>query len=123
MARVAASVLVILILVGATGCVSQVDLPDDCQAATVQRTATLAGERLDPEAIDVCKGQELTLTITSERAGEIHIHGYEKEMDVEAGDTATSTFSTTLAGQFHIELHTPNNGPETEVGILTVHEP
>ena len=123
MARVAASVLGILILVGAAGCVNQVDLPEDCQAAAVQRTATLAGDRLDPEAIDVCKGQELTLTITTERAGEIHFHGYEEEMDVEPGDTATFTFSLTLPGQFPIELHTPNNGPEIEIGILTVHEP
>jgi hypothetical protein len=123
MARVGASVIAILMLLGATSCVSEADLPEDCQAATVQRQATLAGDRLDTESIDVCKGQELTLMITSERAGEIHLHGYEKEMDVEPGDTATFKFSTTLAGQFPIELHTPNNGPEIEVGILTVHEP
>jgi hypothetical protein len=123
MARSAVSVLAILVLAGATSCVTQATLPEDCQAAAVQREATLAGDRLDQETIDVCKGQELTMKITSERAGEIHLHGYEKEVEVEAGDTATFTFSTTLAGQFPIELHTPNNGPEIEIGILTVHEP
>jgi hypothetical protein len=105
------------------GCVKQATLPDDCSATSVQREATLTGERLNPEAINVCKGQQLTLTIITQRAGEIHIHGYEKEMEVEPGDTATFTFSTTLPGQFHIELHTPNNGPEIEIGILTVNEP
>ena len=123
MARISASVLAILLLAGAAGCVTQADLPEDCQAASVQREATLAGDRLDPESIAVCKGQELTLLITTQRAGEIHIHGYEKEMDVKPGDTATFKFSTTLPGQFPIELHTPNNGPEIEVGILTVNEP
>lgn len=105
------------------GCVKQATLPDDCSATSVQREATLTGDRLNPEAINVCKGQQLTLTIITQRAGEIHIHGYEKEMEVEPGDTATFTFSTTLPGQFHIELHTPNNGPEIEIGILTVNEP
>ncbi len=123
MARNAASILAILLLLGATACVNQASLPDDCQAASVQREATLAGDRLDPESIDLCKGQDLTLKITTQRAGEIHIHGYEKEMDVEPGDTATFMFSATLPGQFPIELHTPNNGPEIEVGILTVNEP
>lgn len=105
------------------GCVKQATLPDDCSATSVQREATLTGDRLNPEAINVCKGQQLILTIITQRAGEIHIHGYEKEMEVEPGDTATFTFSTTLPGQFHIELHTPNNGPEIEIGILTVNEP
>jgi len=123
MARVGASVLAILILVGTTGCVSQATLPQDCQAASVQREATLTGDRLDPEAVSVCKGQELTLAITAEQAGEIHIHGYEKEMEVQPGDTATFTFNATLPGQFPIELHTPNNGPEIDIGILTVNEP
>jgi len=123
MARLAASFLSILILVGAAGCVTQADLPEDCQAASVEREATLTGNRLDPEAIAVCKGQELTLTITADRAGEIHLHGYDNELEVQPGDTATVTFSTTLAGQFPIELHPPDEGPEVEIGILTVNEP
>ena len=123
MSRISASILAIFLLAGATSCVSERTLPDDCLAATVQREATLAGDRLDPESISVCKGQELTLAITTQRAGEIHFHGYEKEMDVEAGETATVKFSLTLAGQFPIELHAPNNGPEIEIGILTVNEP
>ena len=123
MSRISTSILAILILAGAAGCVSERTLPDDCQAPAVQREATLAGDRLDPESISVCKGQELTLAITTQRAGEIHFHGYEKEMDVEAGETATVKFSLTLPGQFPIELHAPNNGPEIEIGILTVNEP
>lgn len=123
MGRAATSLLASLILVAAAGCVSQVSLPDDCYAPTVQRQATLAGDRLDPESIDLCKGQELTLIIVTERAGEIHIHGYEKEVEVEPGDTATFKFNATLSGQFPIELHSANNGTETGIGILTVNEP
>ena len=110
----------------AMGCVEQGDLPDDCDAASVERQASLSGDRLDPEAIDVCKGQEVKLEIASERAGEIHLHGYDEEapgVEVESGDTATFEFTADLAGQFVIELHDEAAGSETEVGLLTVHEP
>jgi hypothetical protein len=68
----------------------------------------------------------VTLQIATQRAGEIHLHGYDTEapeVPVQPGDTATFKFNATRAGQFIIELHTPNNGPEIQVGLLTVHEP
>jgi hypothetical protein len=108
------------------GCVQQAVLPDDCGATTVQRSAALSGDHLTPQSIDVCKGQQVTLAITTERAGEIHLHGYDveaPEVEVQPGDTATFKFKATRAGQFIIELHTPNNGPEIKIGLLTVHEP
>lgn len=108
------------------GCVQQADLPDDCNASAVQRDASLSGDRLDPQSIDVCKGQQVTIAIATERAGELHLHGYDQEapeVAVEPGDTATFKFNATRAGQFVIELHTPDEGPEIEVGLLTVHEP
>ena len=105
------------------GCVEQPGLPDDCDASAVQRQASLGAERLDPEGIDVCKGQELTIEIASEQAGELHLHGYDEEVEAAAGETATFKFTATLAGQFVIELHPPDGGDEIEVGLLTVHEP
>jgi hypothetical protein len=116
----------VVVAVIATGCVEQTDLPAECGAASVQRQASLSGDRLDPEAIDVCKGQAVQLEITTERAGEIHLHGYDEEapgVAVESGDTAAFEFTANLAGQFVIELHDEAAGSETEVGLLTVHEP
>lgn len=128
-ARSGAFVLTMLVVV-ATGCVSQASLPEDCQAASVQRDATLAGARLDPEAIDVCKGQHVTIQIgtelAGELAGELHLHGYDDqapEVPVEPGNAASFEFSASRAGQFVIELHDEETGEETEVGLLTVHEP
>lgn len=105
------------------GCVEQAGLPDDCDASAVNRQASVSGDRLDPEQIDVCKGQEVTIEIAGERPGALHLHGYDEEVTVQAGDTATFTFTATRSGQFVIELHTPDEGPEIEVGLLTVHEP
>jgi hypothetical protein len=122
-----ASTLALVLLVAITvGCVQQAGLPDDCDAASVERQASLSGELLEPEAIDVCKGQEVTLEIDTEEAGELHIHGYDDEapgIEVEPGDTATFHFTSARAGQFVIELHDEETGSEAEVGLLTVHEP
>jgi hypothetical protein len=127
MARAAATLLALLLLATVSiGCVREANLPDDCHASSVKRVASLSGDRLDPESMDVCKGQQVTIEITTERAGELHLHGYDEEapeVPVEPGDTATFSFTATRAGQFVIELHTPNEGPEIEVGLLTVHEP
>ncbi|MGZ6372201.1 MAG: cupredoxin domain-containing protein [Candidatus Limnocylindria bacterium] len=117
-----------LLLVGlvVAACVAEAVLPNDCNAAAVQRATTLNGDHLDPQTIDVCKGQQVTLKVTTQRAGEIHLHGYDveaPEVKVEPGDTATFKFKATRPGQFIIELHTPNEGPEIQVGLLTVHEP
>jgi FtsP/CotA-like multicopper oxidase with cupredoxin domain len=122
-AGAAAAILAAVVLVG---CVQQAVLPDDCGATTVLRPAALSGDHLTPQSIDVCKGQQVTLEITTERAGEIHLHGYDveaPEVEVTPGDTATFAFKATRPGQFPIELHTPNNEPEIQIGVFTVHEP
>jgi hypothetical protein len=126
MKSVGSVIAFLLLSVLAIGCVQQADLPDDCDATVVRRQSSLTGDRLDPESIDVCKGQQVTIEITTQRAGELHLHGYDQEapeVPVEPGDTATFTFTATRGGQFVIELHTPDQGPEIEVGLLTVHEP
>jgi hypothetical protein len=109
----------------AVGCVEPAEPPSDCEAGAVERQASLTGDRLDPEGLDVCKGQKVTIQITTQRAGDLHLHGYDEEapeLAVEPGDTATFMFTAARAGQFVIELHTPSEG-EIEVGLLTVHEP
>jgi hypothetical protein len=111
-------------LLAAAGCVPQSDLPSDCDASQVERTATLTDAGLDPDAIDVCKGQAVTITITVERAGELHLHGYDDQVpgqEVVVGDEAELAFTASHAGQFPLEFHTGQD--EIEIGILTVHEP
>jgi hypothetical protein len=118
-----ATLAVLLLAMVSIGCVEQADLPDDCDASAVQREASLSGDRLDPEGIDVCKGQEVTIDIASERDGELHLHGYDEEVEAAAGETATFELTATRSGQFVIELHSHDDGSEIEVGLLTVHEP
>jgi hypothetical protein len=112
-------------LLAAAGCVPQSDLPSDCDASQVERTATLAGQQLDPDAIDVCRGQRVTLNVTTQRDGVLHLHGYDDQgaaVQIRTGETAHLVFTASRAGQFPMEMHDANGSSE-EVGILTVHEP
>jgi hypothetical protein len=111
------------LVLAVTACVQQSDLPSDCDASQVERTATLTDGGLDPDAFDICKGQEVTLTITVQVAGTLHLHGYDVELpetELHAGTVAHIGFTASRAGQFPLELHTGTD--EIELAILTVHE-
>lgn len=113
----------LLILASAAACVPQTTLPADCDAERVSRQATLVGERLSPEEIDMCRDQEVALQITVDADGVLHLHGYDDAAPaqaVEAGQTITLTFTAARAGQFVIEFHDAT--ADREIGILTVHE-
>jgi len=121
----AAAAVLLLLLVAATACVRDAGLPDDCDAGAVERQATLADDLLDPDAIDVCRDQRVTLKIEVEQDGVLHLHGYDEEApatEVHVGDSLQLPFTAVRSGQFVIELHGAD-GSEAEVGILTVHEP
>lgn len=112
-----------VILIIAAACVPQTTLPADCDASSVSRQATLVGERLSPEQIDLCSGQEVQFEITVDADGVLHLHGYDDAAPaqaVEAGQTVTLAFTTARAGQFPIEFHDAT--ADREIGILTVHE-
>lgn len=112
-----------LVLLAAAACVPQTTLPADCDAQSVTRQATLVGERLSPEQIDICSGQEVQFEITVDADGVLHLHGYDDAAPaqaVEAGQTVTLAFTATRAGQFVIEFHDAT--ADMEIGILTVHE-
>ncbi|MFN0282197.1 MAG: hypothetical protein ACKVZ6_09535 [Kineosporiaceae bacterium] len=54
--------------------------------------------------VKVDRGSTVTLRVTSDVADEVHLHGYDKSVDVEKGGTATLTFTAGVAGVFEVEL-------------------
>jgi len=106
------------------GCTPSV--ADPCAAASVTLEAAVTDEAMDPSALAVCRGQEVTLELHSQTDGEFHMHGYDEqvpETSLVPGETTTLEFTADVAGQFIIELHAASGGAETEIGILTVNEP
>ncbi len=58
-----------------------------------------------PEEISLEQGDTARIEFQSDRAGEIHIHGYDKYLDLEPGKAARTRFRTDLEGIFEIEDH------------------
>jgi hypothetical protein len=58
-----------------------------------------------PEAIvKVKKGETFTLIATSDKAYEIHIHGYDKKLELTPGQVGTETFVCDQTGTFEVEI-------------------
>lgn len=50
------------------------------------------------------QGQRLTLVVTSDVADHVHLHGYDKMVDVGPGRPAKLPFTATIPGRFEVEL-------------------
>jgi len=60
--------------------------------------------RGDTGRVDVEQGSRVQIRVTSDVSDEVHLHGYDKSVDVEAGHTARLTFTADLPGVFEVEL-------------------
>lgn len=68
---------------------------------------TIAHGKVSPSGAtyDVSKGTPVTITVTSDSADTIHVHGYEIEKDVVSGTPLSFTFTADQTGSFEIETH------------------
>lgn len=66
------------------------------------RDGELLGE---PEEISLDQGDTARIEVTSDKAAEIHIHGYDKYLNVEPGEPEKTRFKADLEGIFEIENH------------------
>ncbi len=97
-----------------------------CEALPEEIELTLSAETLTPSDPAVCRGDAVTLTVTPEVDGILHIHGYDEDVpatSVTAGEVIELSFTATRSGQFPIELHTDENTQGMGVGLFTVNEP
>ena len=69
---------------------------------------TIANGNVSPSGAtyDVTKGAEVTINVTSDSADTVHVHGYEIEKDVVAGQQTVITFVADQTGRYEIETHT-----------------
>jgi hypothetical protein len=97
-----------------------------CLQPSVRLELALDEDGLDPGSPSVCRDQEVTMLVASERDGVLHIHGYDSEVsafEVRDGATAEITFTAGRSGQFPIEFHAADDPRGVGVGVFTVHEP
>jgi hypothetical protein len=65
------------------------------------------------------KGQTVIIRATATSTGEMHVHGYDKEVSLKPGEIVRVKFKATIDGEFPIEFHLPA-GDHADVGILRV---
>jgi len=60
------------------------------------------------QKISVKKGDTIRLKVTSDEAGQIHVHGFDLEEQAAPGKPASFTFTANIEGRFEVESHASN---------------
>ena len=126
--RLRCPVLTIALVLAVSGCAGT-DGPDSSAAATAAGSSTTSaaepsasapdspvGQRIEVQVaggqvsgdtgrVPVPVGEHVTLTITSDVADEVHLHGYGLTAVLTPGTPAELTFDATIPGVFEVELH------------------
>ena len=107
-AAIAIAVVVILFVVLSGG--------DDSDTTTTASTADTGSEQIatikvvDGEPVggvqdlSFTEGDDIRFRVDSDVADEVHFHGYDIGMDVEAGGSVTFDVPATITGKFEVEL-------------------
>ena len=121
-ALVAIVAVVILVVAGGSG-----DSTDEQAAApTATATATPEAQQASPgetptatpttdpgplltaakeQEIDATEGDTVRFRVKADEAEEVHVHGYNIEKEIPAGETVAISFKATITGIFEIEFH------------------
>lgn len=93
----------LVIVVGFSGC--------SASNAAGPRTIPLditASAPAEPREEAVELGSLVTLVVTSEVDGLVHVHGFEEKTDLVAGETVEVQFTANMSGAFEVETHEPD---------------
>jgi threonine synthase len=69
---------------------------------------TIADGKVAPDPsrkVEVATDDHVHISVTSDHADEVHVHGYDIEKEVSAGGTVTIDFTADIPGQFEVEAH------------------
>ena len=72
------------------------------QNVTINVTVNHA-ETMKPSELDAHQNDMVTINITSDTTGEVHLHGYDIAFDCEAGKVTSHTLKADKTGDFDIE--------------------
>ena len=76
-------------------------------AEPVRASVAIKNRKVDADrkTIRVIQGDAVELTFTSDEAAELHLHGYDRTLEVAPGRRAVLTIDAKIAGRFSIEAH------------------
>jgi Cupredoxin-like domain len=114
-ARISILVLISVLVLGGLFLILRPD-PPSASPTTRSLDLEIRDDGMSPEEVSVREGDRVIMSIDSDRPVEIHVHGYDLEREVEAGEATELAFEADLTGRFPIE----NHETETELGVLVV---
>jgi hypothetical protein len=74
------------------------------------------GSSMTPGKATAHQGDTVNMTVSTEKAEEIHLHGYDYKFEPKPGQPATKTFTADKTGSFEIEIEDSS----THLGDLEV---
>src|SRR5438046_2326395 len=86
---------------------SQVTTPPASSAASSKSFTIVIQNRKriqGPEVAQVTQGDTVSLVLTADEAQEVHLHGYDKSVELTPGQPVTLTFTADATGHFEYEL-------------------
>ncbi len=95
--------LPLVLFLGVAGC-----SPENTVEPTLIRLDVTESAPAEPREEDVQLGSLVTLQVTSEVDGLLHVHGFEETVDLMASETAEVTFKASMTGAFEVETHVPD---------------
>jgi hypothetical protein len=110
---IVAAVLVVFVAVGAYLIFG--NKSSGPQNVTINVTVT-EGTSMKPSELTAHHNDTVTINITSNMDGELHLHGYDIAFDTRAGQVVSQTFKAVNTGDFPIEWESTS----TDLGHLVV---
>ena len=106
-------IVVVFVVVG--GVLIYLTQPHGGGSKTINVTVTAASS-MKPSELTANLNDTVTINITSDTDGEVHLHGYDIPFDCKAGQVTSHTFKADKSGRFDIEWESTS----TPLGELVV---
>lgn len=100
--RLAIAAAVIFAFVAAGAFVASLSLHSGTTSRTFDVTVTGA-TKMSPGTLTAHQGDTITINVTSDRTGEVHLHVYDIAFDAQAGKTVSHTFKATTTCSCDLE--------------------
>ena len=112
-ALIVAAVVVLFVVAG--GILIYANQSRGGQAVTINVNVA-GGTKMTPDNPAAHQNDKVTVNMTSDTNGEVHLHGYDIPFEVKAGETVSHTFTAAKTGNFLIEWEATGK----ELGHLVV---
>ena len=113
--RVPIVVVVVVIFVAVGGILIFTNQNGGGKNVTFDVTVTGA-KSMSPDTLSAHHNDTVTINVTSDSDGEVHLHGYDIHFETKAGQVVSQTFKAVNTGDFEIEWESTS----THLGHLVV---